>query len=403
MMNNTTAIATVNTTIVANNNSHIIGKDNKGRETVIPMITSIEQYSSLFPTQSWSALTPRDMLWEGVGKDVSHCLDTDAVFELAGLNYGIEKVPAYIRLEDISSKKNYLKFRKVVREEIFTQDVIDKVINDLTDEEKEKEVIETGLIQIPMYAVIRDDNYTFLGIGTERLNPLANEKTRELCNVLFSLGFRFENAGVFDGGKVTYVSMKWKGDVLSGEKMDYYVVIINSFDGTKPFGIYITPVRISCKNTMNLAIKRAVRFWKIKHTRTAEIRLNEVQESLMAFDHYIKGLDTEIDRMKMLTLNDKKVMSFFETLFPVENGMTQRMIDNAMKQREELAYRYLNAPDLDGMEQSAFRLMCAVTDFADHTAPQRTTQNWKANRFLKNMSGANELIDMTQQFIDSQF
>jgi hypothetical protein len=47
--------------------------------------------------------------------------------------------------------------------------------------------------------------------------------------------------------------------------------------------------------------------------------------------------------------------------------------------------------------------MCAVTDFADHTMPQRNTQNWKANRFLKNMSGANELIDMTQQFIDSQF
>lgn len=375
-MTNNTTLATVNTAIVADNNSHIIGKDNKGRDTIIPMITSIEQYSTLFPTQSWSALTPRDMLWDGVGKDVSHCLSTDAVFELAGLNYGIKKVPTYIKRGDF----------------------YDNSLNGF-------DLIAQGseLIQIPVYAIVRDDNVTYLGNGTERLNPLANEKTRELCNVLFSLGFRFENAGVFDGGKVTYVSMKWKGDVLSGEAMDYYVVIINSFDGTKPFGIYITPVRISCKNTMNLAIKRAVRFWKIKHTRTAEIRLNEVQQSLMAFDHYIRGLDTEIDRMKMLTMNDDKVKSFFETLFPIENGMTQRMIDNAMKQREELAYRYLNAPDLDGMEQSGFRLMCAVTDFADHAMPQRNTQNWKANRFLKNMSGANELIDMTQQFIDSQF
>ena len=375
-MTNNTTLATVNTAIVADNNSHIIGKDNKGRDTIIPMITSIEQYSTLFPTQSWSALTPRDMLWDGVGKDVSHCLSTDAVFELAGLNYGIKKVPTYIKRGDFH----------------------DNSLNGF-------DLIAKGsdLIQIPVFAIVRDDNVTYLGNGTERLNPLANEKTRELCDVLFSLGFRFENAGVFDGGKVTYVSMKWKGDVLSGEKMDYYVVIINSFDGTKPFGIYITPVRISCKNTMNLAIKKAVRFWKIKHTRTAEIRLNEVQQSLMAFDHYIKGLDTEIDRMKLLTLNDKKVMSFFETLFPVENGMTQRMIDNSMRQREELAYRYLNAPDLDGMEQSGFRLMCAVTDFADHAMPQRNTQNWKANRFLKNMSGANELIDTTQRFIDSQF
>lgn len=375
MANNTT-LATVNTAIVAND-SYTIGKDNKGRDTIIPMITSIEQYSTLFPTQSWSALTPRDMLWDGVGKDVSHCLSTDAVFELAGLNFKVRKVPTYIDRNDfLDDEEALMNF--------------DSVANG------------SEIIQTPLYAIVRK-NMIILGDGKEGFNPLANEKTRELCDILFNLGFRFENAGVFDEGKVTYVSMKWKGDVLSGEAMDYYVVIINSFDGTKPFGIYITPVRISCKNTMNLAIKRAVRFWKIKHTRTAEIRLNEVQESLMAFDHYIRGLDTEIDRMKMLTINDDKVKSFFETLFPIENGMTQRLIDSALKKREELAYRYLNAPDLDGMENSAFRLMCAVTDYEDHKAPLKNTATWKANRFLKNMSGANELIDITQQFIDSQF
>lgn len=374
-MTNNTTLTTVNTAIVTNN-SYTIGKDNKGRDTVIPMITSISQYSSLHPTQSWEALTPRDMLWDGVGKDISHCLSTDAVFELAGLDFNVEKVPTYIMKKDFSPN---------------VQDNFDIVPH------------VDGIVQIPLYAIIRGDNITFLGAGTERFNPLANERVREMCDTLFSLGFRYENAGVFDGGKVTYVSMKWKGAVSSGEKMDYYVVIINSFDQTQPLGIYITPVRIVCKNTLNLAVKRAVRFWKIRHTRTAESRVREVQESLMAFDHYLKGLDTEIDRMKMLTINDDKVKSFFETLFPVENGMTQRMIDRAMKQRSELAYRYLNAPDLDGMENSAFRLMCAVTDYADHTDPLKRTSTWKEKRFLRNMSGTNDWITQTQMFIDSQF
>ena len=368
-MINTNAIVTVG-------NSVQIGMDNKGRQTVMPIITSMEQYSSLFPTQSWSAWDDRSLLWSGVGKDMSHDMDTDTVFKLAGLNYGVVKVPTYINRMDFNGK---------------ALTGFDLVANG------------NDFIQIPVFAIMRDDNVTFLGSGTERLNPLANEKTRELCNLLFKLGFRYENAGVFDGGKVTYVSMKWKGAVLSGEKFDYYVVIINSFDQTKPFGIYITPVRVSCKNTLNLAIKKAVRFWKIKHTKTAEIKLQEVQESLMAFEHYIHGLDTEIDRMKMLTMNDDKVMKFFETLFPIENGMTQRLIDNSMKQRKELAYRYLNAPDLDGMEKSAFRLMCAVTDYADHTLPQKNTKNWKANRFLKNMSGTNDIIVETQKYIDSMF
>lgn len=368
-MTNANAIVTVN-------NSVQIGMDDKGRQTVMPIITSMEQYSSLFPTQSWSAWDDRSLLWSGVGKDLSHDMTTNEVFTMAGLDYGIVKVPTYINRIDFDGN-------------ILTK--FDLVANG------------SDFIQIPMYAIIRDDKIEFLGSGTEQMNPLANEKTKELCNLLFKLGFRYENAGVFDKGKVTYVSMKWKGDVLSGEKMDYYVVIINSFDGTKPFGIYITPIRISCKNTMNLAVKKAVRFWKIKHTKTAEIKLQDVQESLMAFEHYIHGLDTEIDRMKMLTMNDDKVMKFFETLFPIENGMTQRLIDSRMHKRKELAYRYLNAPDLDGMEKSAFRLMCAVTDYADHALPQKNTENWKANRFLKNMSGTRDIVVETQKYIDSMF
>ena len=370
-------LMTINT-LATTENSHIIDKDKNGKEVIIPIIRTVSQYSDLFPTQSWEALTPRDYLWNGVGKDVSHCLDTESVFELAGLNYGVVKVPTYINRNDFIGNDNALTGFDVVAN-------------------------GSELIQIPVYAIVRDDNITFLGEGRDRLNPLANEKTKQLCEALFQLGFRYENAGVFDGGKVTYVSMKWKGDVLSGERMDYYVVIVNSFNGTKPFGVYITPVRVSCKNTLNLAIKNAERFWKIRHTRTAEARIREVQDSLMAFNHYIKGLDTEIDRMKMLTVGDDKVKSFFETLFPIENGMTQRMIDNAMKQRNELAYRYLNAPDLDGMENSAFRLMCAVTDYADHTAPLKNTTTWRENRFLDNMSGRNELVIQTQRFIDSQF
>lgn len=370
-------LMTINT-LATTENSHIIGKDKNGKEVVIPVIRTVSHYSDLFPTQSWEALTPRDYLWNGVGKDVSHCLDTESVFELAGLNYGVVKVPTYINRNDFIGNDNALTGFDVVAN-------------------------GSEVIQIPVYAIVRDDNITFLGEGRDRLNPLANEKTKQLCDALFQLGFRYENAGVFDGGKVTYVSMKWKGDVLSGEKMDYYVVIVNSFNGTKPFGVYITPIRVSCKNTLNLAIKNAERFWKIRHTRTAEARIREVQDSLMAFNHYIKGLDTEIDRMKMLTVGDDKVKSFFETLFPIENGMTQRMIDNAMKQRNELAYRYLNAPDLDGMENSAFRLMCAVTDYADHTAPLKNTATWRENRFLDNMSGRNELVIQTQRFIDSQF
>lgn len=338
---------------------------NPATETVIdaefrpvnPVISeSIEQVNSLFPTSSWSAnnWSERTLPWEGVGVDLSHTLNTDQVWDLSGLNYGFEVV-----------------------------DLFDPYGN-----------------KIPLIGVLRDDNHYFLGSGTKRFVPIGNERTRELCDILFQMGFQYENAGCFDGGKVTYVSMKWKTNTIAGEKMDYYVVVINSFDGTKPFGVFITPIRISCKNTMNLAIKKAVRFWKLRHTTNAHIRLDEVKEGLNLLGNYIGAFETEVDRMKLLTCDKDKVKSFVDMLFPISEDMKPRAISSAENKRAELLYRWEYAPDLNGMEQSAFRFINAVSDYVDHTEPLRKTSTWKEKRFANNM-GSNELLDTAYKMVES--
>lgn len=312
---------------------------------------SVSQFSSLFPTSSWEVNNwdERALPWEGLtgSADLSHLLNTDQVWELSGLNYGYEVV-----------------------------DLFDPYGN-----------------KIPLIGVLRDDNHYFLGSGTKRFVPIGNERTKELCDILHGMGFGYENAGVFDGGKVTYVSMKWRSNVIAGEEMNYYVVVVNSFDGTKPFGIYITPIRVYCKNTLNLAIKKAKRFWKLRHTINAHVRLEEVQEALTAFEYYVNGLETEIDRMKLLTVDENRVRGFINTLFPLnEMEMTPRMITSIQDQRAELMYRYQYAPDVADMEPSAFRFINAVSDYVDHTNPRRKTASWRENRFAHNMGG-NEILD----------
>lgn len=342
MMNNATTPVIVNNGIVTRPNANIV--------------TTIEQYSSILPTSSWEVNNwdNRSLPWEGLesGRDLSHELNTDMVWELSGLNYGYEVV-----------------------------DLFDPYGN-----------------KIPLIGVLRDDNHFFLGSGTKRFVPIGNERTRELCDILHQLGFGYENAGVFDGGKVTYVSMKWKGSNTSGEEMKYYVVVVNSFDGTKPFGVYITPVRVWCKNTLALAIKKAVRFWKLRHTTNAHIRLEEVKEALTAFDLYINGLETEISNMKRFLLTDSKVKTLTEMLFPMEEGATQRVLAGVERKRAELLYRYQYAPDLADTEKSAFRFINAVSDFADHSEPARKTAAWRENRFAKNLGGS-EILDVAYKIV----
>ena len=319
--------------------------------------TSVEQVSSILPTSSWEVnnWNNRTLPWEGLesGRDLSRILNTDQVWDLSGLNYGFE-------IEKLASANNGY--------------------------------------GTTLFGVFRDDNHVFLGAGTKRFVPIGNERTKELCKILHEMGFQYENAGCFDGGKVTYVSMKWRSTVVAGENMDYYVVIVNSFDGTKPFGVFITPVRIWCKNTLNLAIKKAIRFWKLRHTANAHIRLEEVENGLLLLGDYIGAFEREVNRMKLLICDKDKVISFINTLFPIEDGMTARMISSAQNKRDELFYRWENAPDLANMEESAFRFINTVSDYVYHTEPGRRTASWREKRFANNMAGS-EILDAAYQMV----
>lgn len=339
--------------------------------TIIPMNNAnttiisqtYEPVNSIFPTSSWEANNwdERTLPWEGIesGRDLSHILDTDQVWDLSGLNYGFEVIPLF-----------------GVRE------------------------TDSDVLTTPIFGVFRDDNHVFLGSGTKRFVPIGNERTKELCDILHGMGFSYENAGCFDGGKVTYVSMKWRQNIIAGETMDYYVVVVNSFDGTKPFGVYITPIRVWCKNTLNLAINKAVRFWKLRHTTNAHIRLEEVENGLALLGNYIGAFEREVDRMKLLTCDKDRVKSFVDMLFPITEDMQPRAVTSAENKRAELMYRYEYAPDIIDMEQSAFRFVNAVSDYVDHTEPLRRTSTWKEKRFANNMGG-NELLDKAYIMVNS--
>lgn len=349
--------------------------------------TEISQVNSLSPTSSWQAnddiWTSRALPWEGTinGIDLSHSLNTESVFRLAGLNFGFNMKRLY-GIEDIN------RFIQTIYEIASTGIIPDGFI----------ESIGTT----PRIGVFRDDmpaNRGYIGGGKKRFVPLGNEHTRELCEILHQMGFVYENAGCFDNGAVTYVSMKWKNKMIAGESFDFYVVIVNSFDQSLPFGVFITDVRVSCKNTLNLAIKRAERFWTLKHTRNAQIKLEEVREGLKLFGNYIGAFDVEVNRLKLINCDKDKVVSFISTIFPIKEDMSPKQISNVQEQRAELLYRWEYAPDLRDTEESGLRFMNAVADYKDHYLPKRVTANYRDIRFRSNLI-KNDYIDVAYTLVN---
>lgn len=344
------------------------------------IITLHEAKGGLFPDRSWSAnrWDNRTLPWEGIGKDVSHCLTTKEMAELSGVGFKIAKVHGYIEADLGNGVMDYL---EMPNKAFFLR--VDKSINP-----DGREVFKTFL----------------LGDGSANMTPIENTDMLALCEQLRQMGFRYENAGIFDQGRITYVSMVWDDNrIVAEEKLSYYVVIVNSFDGSKPFGVYITPVRVVCKNTLALAIKKAERFWKIRHTRNAPFKVDEIRRGLEVLNYYRQGLESHINKAKLLTMDRDAVRGFVNTLFPINESMTQRVIANVERQRSEMLLRY-DAPDLIDMEPSVWRVESMLTDYysPNHVEPSRKTEGAKANAF-KNSLGGNAELDRAMGILSSRY
>ena len=60
--------------------------------------------------------------------------------------------------------------------------------------------------------------------------------------------------------------------VIAGDEITPYMVFMNSHDGSSGVKVAMTPIRVVCQNTLNLALDSAKRIWAAipaRHSHTA--------------------------------------------------------------------------------------------------------------------------------------
>ena len=177
-----------------------------------------------------------------------------------------------------------------------------------------------------------------------------------------------------------------------------YLVFSNTHDGSGAVRIALTPIRVVCCNTLNLALATAKRSWSMNHTGDIRGKLKEAEDTLFLASAYMDALGREFEILQKKTLTDKAVMEYIEILLPSEDGSTPQQTRNMKRLQEDLKMRYFDAPDLKGVGKNAYRFINAVSDFATHAKPLRRSANYKENLFAKTIEG-NPLIDKAYQMV----
>ena len=262
-------------------------------------------------------------------------------------------------------------------------------------------VTEDGLPVNGFKANIRDRDSQVLGVVTNRYTVVQNEDAFAFTDKLLGEGVTYETAGSLQDGRRTWILAKLpQRYIISGDEITPYLVFMNSHDGTGAIKAAMTPVRVVCQNTLNLALSTAKRSWSTNHTGDIKGKLEDARNTLLYADRYMGELGKAIDQLQQICLSDQKVYEYIDALFPLVDGITEQQRKNLMRLKEEVKMRYFDAPDLQYVGKNGYRFVNAVSDFATHGKPLRQSSQYKENLFARTVEG-NALLDRAYQLVQA--
>ncbi len=294
----------------------------------------------------------RETPWHGLGTKVMEAPASEEALKIAGLDW------------------------KVIQEPIYTT---------------EKELIEGFKVNV------RDTDRRVLGVVSDRYKIVQNQEAFSFTDELLGEGVRYETAGSLQNGRKVWLLARMPHEyIISGERITPYLVFFNSHDGSGAIKAALTPIRVVCQNTLNLALSTAKRSWSMIHTGNIQGKIQEARDTLFLAEKYMDSLGKEFESLRKKKLSDRQVQEYIEILLPIEDGSTPQQIRNMKRLREDLEMRYYDAPDLKDLGNNGYRFVNAVSDFATHGNPLRRTANYKENLFSRTVEG-NPLIDKAYQ------
>lgn len=264
----------------------------------------------------------------------------------------------------------------------------------------QRSILTDTLMEIPGFkANIRDTDNQVLGVVTNRYKIVQNHEAFAFTDDLLGEGVRYETAGSLQNGRKVWLLAKLPDNyIISGDRISPYLVFSNSHDGSGSIKVAMTPIRVVCQNTLNLALSNAKRIWTTIHTGDIKSKLDEAKKTLLLAEYYMDKLGAEVDRLNRIKIPDHKVMEYIELLIPMPDNATKLQEKNVEHLRSDMKLRYFDAPDLVHVGKNGYRFINAVSDFATHSKPLRETASFKENLFMRTMEG-NPLIDKAYEIV----
>lgn len=306
-----------------------------------------------------------DVPWHHLGKKVSNDLTPMQMMQAAGLDWTVEKVPAYIDLI-----KNDEPYRQV----------------------------------IPRSALVRMTDHKILDTVTPDWNPLQNEEAFDFFKDFVMKGdMEMHTAGSLKGGQLVWGLARIKDGFFIGKKKDEvqsHLLFTNPHQFGKAIDIRFTPVRVVCWNTLSMALGQrglTVDQQVVRMSHRKPFDAEKVMQALGLAHELLTQYKEAAEFIATRRFSDEKLNEYFKEIFP-KSGVA----DNGISRNHQSALTVINTqPGADMEEGTWWQAFNAVTYMTDHilgrSEETRLDSAWfGSNRALKSKA-LNEAVNMAKE------
>jgi phage/plasmid-like protein (TIGR03299 family) len=234
----------------------------------------------------------------------------------------------------------------------------------------------------PYRFIVRQDNGKVLGLRTEHYSPIQNVDAFGLFDAVMGPGQgQYHTAGALRDGRIVWILAKMGEayEVVPGDKLEPYILLSTSHDGSLGLTMRPTMIRVVCSNTLHFAFRRgsASDIVTIRHSGDVYSKAVQAREGLglsqAYFERMMEGVDglvsanmtaTDMESFATALVKPKRMEAEAGAVDPTTvHKYTREAID--MLQRLFIDGR---GQEIPGVKQTAWAAYNAATEFVDYYA-----------------------------------
>lgn len=251
------------------------------------------------------------------------------------------------------------------------------------------------------HVLFRSDTKAALSVVSNKYNILQPKQNLEFFRDLVGVGgFKLSAAGTIFGGKRFWATAKIgeAAPVSVKDKIGCYLLVSTSVDGSRRTDVLVTTIRAVCKNTVEAALGGAEDRISISHRSVFDPKAIKIRMGLQ--DQLWAKFRNNMTRLANVALTDDDAKDIVASMFmnpAVEEASKAIAKAKGEEKKDPAGYTKImelfrggaKGSDLDGVRGTAYGLLQATTEYADHHVRASSADNrfasaqWGVGRDLK--------------------